>query len=283
MNDVNKKYITPYITAHTSPFLSNRNTGLGNTLFQIASCYGLSKKLNTEIIFNNVHNYCNILYDKYNYNHKDTILRKIYNLYNYSIPFNQTINEESGFHKTYNISLINKIINSSNNSIIEGYLENYSYFEEISDFIKDLFQPDNESLKYIISTYGYILNNESITTISIHFRGHEFLTVQNCKYDYDYYNRAINYISSKVNNPYFLIFTDDVNSIDLNKLDIKNYIFIKNDLDYIDLWTMSMCKHNIIFASTFSWWAAFLNINPNKIVVCNKNYDWNIMKSFEAI
>lgn len=283
ITSISKKYIMPYITAHTSPFLADRNTGLGNAMFQIASCYGLSKKLNTNIIFNNVHIYGNILKERFNYNHKDTILRNVYNLHNYSISFNQTIDEGCGNNKSYSISLVNNIINSSNNSIIQGYLECYSYFEDISEFIKDLFQPDNESLQYINNKYGHILNSESFTPISIHFRGHEFLTIQGHPYDYDYYNRAINYISSKVNNPYFLIFTDDINSIDISKLHIKNYIFITNNVDYIDLWTMSMCKHNILFTSTFSWWAAFLNKNHNKIVISNKHYNWDIMRIFEAI
>ena len=44
------KYITPYITAHTSGFLSTKNTGLGNVLFQIASCYGIAKDHNIILI-----------------------------------------------------------------------------------------------------------------------------------------------------------------------------------------------------------------------------------------
>lgn len=264
------KYITPFITAHDSQFLSSKNTGLGNVLFQIASCYGISKILDINITFNNVKLYCDILYDRFNLNHKDTILRNLYYKHDLTVHFNM-IKETSDYNRKYDYQLIHSISQSTDNHIIWGYLESFKYFDEYINDIQDLFSIDEKSYNIIIEKYGNLLCCNVITPISIHFRGNEHLYIDGINYDYDYYNRAINYMIKNVKNPYFLLFTDDIKSIDFNKLYLNNnYTHIVNEYDYLDLWTISLCKHNIVSTSTFSCWGAFLNKNNDKIVLCNK-------------
>ena len=44
-------------------------------------------------------------------------------------------------------------------------------------------------------------------------------------------------------------------------------IFYENNVDYIDLWCMSICNHNILSNSTLSWWGAYINTNKDKLVL----------------
>ena len=39
------------------------------------------------------------------------------------------------------------------------------------------------------------------------------------------------------------------------------------DNGWIDMYLMSICRHNIIANSTFSWWASWLNENPDKVII----------------
>lgn len=276
------KYITPYITPHTSGYLSPKNTGIGNALFQIATCYGIAHKYNINVIFNNVYIYCNILNDRFNFKHKDTILRNIYNLYNNDIIFNNTIYEAPDKYMTTDKQLIEAITCTDKNSIIWGYLESTQYFKGISLFLIDLFQPDEKSYSLINIKYGHIFNNTSMTPVSLHFRGNESILLGHY-IDYTYYQEAIKYILNNTQNPIFFIFTDDYNRIDISIFDNIKYISVSNEYDYLDLWTMSMCKHNINSHSTFSWWGAFLNKNPDKIVLYNKKYKREMNDMFTPI
>jgi hypothetical protein len=88
--------------------------------------------------------------------------------------------------------------------------------------------------------------------------------------DMEYYGKAIEYMIARVENPHFFIFSDDTNWVKENfKLDSPHTIVdINNDAtNYFDFELMKNCKHHIIANSTFSWWAAWLNPNKDKIVI----------------
>jgi hypothetical protein len=88
----------------------------------------------------------------------------------------------------------------------------------------------------------------------------------------DYLSSAMNIVESQIENPIFYIFSDDIpwcmkNLPSLMKRPLR---FPENppgiDSVLTDMFLMSNCRHNIRGPSTFSWWAAWLNSNPDKIV-----------------
>ena len=254
------KYITPYLTAHTSGFLSATNTGLGNVLFQIASVYGIAKRYGMIAVFPNVRVYGDLLSTRFHFPHRHTILRHIYSQEETVLSFPHHLYEREHMNRTYDKEMIHTIQTVHENTMIHGYLECYSYFKDSIEDIRQLFSIDEESMRMIRHLYGDLLFSTSHTTISIHFRGREYLTVMNSPYDYDYYERAIQYVCQRVPSAHFLIFTDDPQSIDVTRLpSMTSYTFLSSTYDYLDLWTMSLCAHHILCKSTFSWWGARLH------------------------
>ena len=85
----------------------------------------------------------------------------------------------------------------------------------------------------------------------------------------DYYRNAIEKIQLLIENPVFFVFSNDITWCK-EELNIKNEVtFIDWNIgkeSIFDLYLMSHCKHNIIANSSFSWWAAYLNLNLNKII-----------------
>lgn len=91
----------------------------------------------------------------------------------------------------------------------------------------------------------------------------------------DYYRAAIRYISGQVEQPYFFIFSDDIAWLKNNlKIDFQHQYVDHNVLaeSYNDMRLMSLCRHHIIANSSFSWWGAWLNSYPNKIIVAPQRW-----------
>lgn len=111
-------------------------------------------------------------------------------------------------------------------------------------------------------------------SVSIHIRRGDYVKDQKAiifhgEFDMDYYNRAVRkIIDTKDIKPSLYIFSDEIEWVKNNlKFDYPTVYVSGNICDYEELYLMSQCKHNIIANSTFSWWGAWLNQNPEKIVI----------------
>lgn len=158
-------------------------------------------------------------------------------------------------------------INNSN-VYYNGYWQSEKYFNTVSKTIRKHFRFKesilNSSTKEIAKTL------KATNSVSIHIRRGDYLKEQGwdtC--DIDYYSRAISYLKSKIDNCIFFIFSDDIDwcKEHFNNNDFSFIDWNKGANSWQDMYLMSLCKHNIIANSTFSWWGAWLNNNPDKIVI----------------
>lgn len=123
--------------------------------------------------------------------------------------------------------------------------------------------------------------------VSIHVRRGDYLLPQHhhfCQLDNEYYESAISYFLKDIENYHFAIFSNDILWCKQNLIEGEMVTFVEHNSDYIDLILMSLCDHNIIANSSFSWWAAYMNKNKNKKVICPENYiknysDFNFLNS----
>jgi hypothetical protein len=281
-------YITPTITAIDSPYLSEKNTGLGNVLFQIASVYGLANTYGHKNTFPYVKLYCDKLKRLYNFDHYKTILRNLYNEKKEEIQYTY-IHDNQRLNRTYDEKLRSLLQKPSQNIAIKGYMEVLSYFKEFRNQIQELFGIDATSETYIQEKYGDILRGEK-TCISIHFRCGKDIP-HNYNYSDDYYTKAIEYFKNIYKNTHFFIFSDNTENIPLEKYGLtENYTMVEGNPDYIDLWLMSKCDHYIITTSTFCWWGVYLNKKENPHVLHEINHshtyiplDYSFTKNYIGI
>ena len=166
-------------------------------------------------------------------------------------------------------------IDVSKNYYFMGHWMNLRYFVDYENQIRSLFKLKDSS--FLCSDIAHLIqNDDKFTSVSLHIRRGDYLNSGFIEtMDIDYYKKAIEYIKLKVSNPYLFIFTNDFDWVEKHfQLDIP-LTFVKGNTrqnSYKDMVLMSLCKHNIIANSSFSWWGAWLNENPDKCVIAPKKW-----------
>lgn len=151
---------------------------------------------------------------------------------------------------------------------IQGYFESARYFHDIDTKICDELTPKYPVLEQNLELYDIIENNESVC-ISIKRMDIEDESVaQKYWYDINYFYNAVQYLKSKINNPVWVVFSDNVEWCKDNfHIDGKVFYETSGNPIWEKIRLMSSCKHFVIHNSTFSWWAQHLSKSKNKIVI----------------
>ena len=250
--------------------------GLGNQMFQYASAkaIALHRKQELKIDHSNfetydLHSYgldhFNIKAEKQLISSKPTFFNKL--ALKYGLKKEHTHNE-TDFKFNENKQIFNI---KTNDLILHGYYQTEKYFKKyrneiLADFeIKGALKPETEAMLSKI---------RSTNAVSIHIRRGDYLLhdVHNTAKD-AYYKAAMEFIESKIENPIYYLFSDDMKWVKENFKSKHKMVYVDfNDAstNYQDIKLMSNCKHNVIANSSFSWWSAWLNKNPEKLVIAPK-------------
>jgi hypothetical protein len=223
--------------------------GLGNQLFQWAVSKRLSLKYNTDYYFETSYftNTTQGMVSKF-----ELELTKI----NIDIVNYNSINKLPRITDNFEFREI------SDNVFLDGYWQSEKYFIDSENEIRKGLEIPEHIKSYIMNKYK-ILNKD---TVSIHVRRGDYTNLQHIHplQTTDYYKKAYSIIDDTSIN--VLVFSDDIEWCKIN-IKFDNITYIEGETNIIDMYIMSLCTHNIIANSSFSWWGAWLNENENKKVI----------------
>ncbi|MFV0585036.1 MAG: alpha-1,2-fucosyltransferase [Parabacteroides gordonii] len=158
-------------------------------------------------------------------------------------------------------------------TICIGYWQTETSFDNVKPEIRKAFSFNCDILNGQTRVLAERLSSEE--AIALHVRRGDYFTPNNIKMfggncTIDYYREALAIIYNRVGNklPVYC-FSDDPDWVK-SELHLENSIVVdwnNGDESWQDMYLMSLCHHNIIANSTFSWWGAWLNMNKDKIVV----------------
>lgn len=261
--------------------------GLGNQMFQYSTAKILAQKNNCNILTDNsffyfntqksihtprnfdlsVFNICGkeALSSDIQYFNKLSIKNKLYN--HLGLNFPKTYVETSFKYNPHLLNLKSPVY-------LKGYFQSYKYFLGWEHLIKKTFSFSVDQIDKLNKDILFEIENSF--SLSVHIRRGDYIqdeTTQkfhgNC--DVNYYQSAISILASKNPECKLFFFSDD---IDWVKEQFSQLPYPKRFIDHNtdenswkDMYLMSSCKNNIIANSSFSWWAAWLNNNKNKVVI----------------
>lgn len=149
-----------------------------------------------------------------------------------------------------------------------GYFQSEKYFSSHKEEILELFAPPTDVITYLSKTYADILAHPLTVSIHVRFYHEDPGGKVHPTCSREYFLKAMEFFPEEA---LFVVFSNNMEKCKRLLRGIrKNFRLIEGQDHFCDLYLMSFCKHNIIANSSFSWWAAYLNRNPDKQVIAPK-------------
>lgn len=204
--------------------------------------------------------------------------------------YNLTLNKNNSISDWDNCYLFKEeIFDMGNKVVLDGSWNNYKYFKDYENEIKEIFDMDKLYDEQFEAFEQQLKNTPN--SVALHLRRGDYLNEKHKNVyiglNEIYYRNAVKYMRENLENPHFFMFTqDDPEWFEENlNLEKGSYTIVPQEVSGYRNRThfrlMSLTNHNIIANSTYSWWSAYLNKNPNKIVISPNK--WMTMNEFENI
>jgi hypothetical protein len=157
---------------------------------------------------------------------------------------------------------------------LEGYWQSEKYFASIAERIREELTPviplsnQCETLRTSVC---------QCNSVSMHIRRGDYITASKAnRYlkpcEAAYYQKAVDYLAKRMVSPVFFVFSDDIEWAKANVQFDFPMQFVEGNSAVEDVWLMASCHHHIIANSTFSWWGAWLNRRPGKIIIAPQKW-----------
>lgn len=166
---------------------------------------------------------------------------------------------------------------TTDNSYLLGYWQSEKYFSRFEKTIRADFTFSAPLLGKNLDLAARIADTNAV---SLHVRRGDYVSnpktrAQHGLCSLDYYRTAVDAIARRVTTAEFFVFSDDIAWAAANLVLPGTCHFVSHNTgqdSYVDMHLMSLCRHHIIANSSFSWWGAWLNPGPEKIVIAPKRW-----------